>query len=307
LLDPVARTKIVEVLHEQGTVRNVEIQLHTKSQGPVDVLISVEQLEINSQACSLTVLYDVSNLKQAEREIQRLNTDLEQRNLTLEAANKELEVFNYSIAHDLRAPLTVLDGFSRLLLEDYHNQLDETGRDYLQHMSSASHRMEVLIDALLNLSRVNHIELIKEVVNLTQLVNEITSELQATQPKREVEFIIQEGLTANSNYALIRVALENLLGNAWKYTRNQSLARIEFGMISDGEASIYFIRDNGKGFSAHNLDKLFGPFQRLHSQDEFEGIGIGLATTQRIIHRHGGRVWAEGAVNQGATFYFTLS
>ena len=243
-------------------------------------------------------------------EISRLNAELEQRvrerTAQLEATNKELESFSYSVSHDLRAPLRSIDGFSQALLEDYGDRLDEEGQDYLRRVRLASQRMAQLIDDLLNLSRLTRAEMRREMVDLSALAREIAAELRRSQRQREATFVIAGGLVAEGDGRLLRIALENLLGNAWKFTAGRPHARIEFGATTDHDRPVYFVRDNGAGFDMAYADKLFGAFQRLHAVTEFEGTGIGVATVQRIIHRHGGRIWAEGAVDQGATFYFTL-
>ena len=236
--------------------------------------------------------------------------DLEDANRELEGANRELEAFSYSVSHDLRAPLRTIDGFSQILQEDYEGVLDDEGLDYLGRVRAASGHMATLIDDLLDLSRVGRRPLRREPVDLTGLATEIIEDLRASEPEREVEFVAGEGIEAYGDVSLLKVALENLLGNAWKFTAREEEARIEFGADRRPRpgflAPVYFVRDNGAGFDQAYSDKLFGAFQRLHGQDEFEGTGIGLATVARIIHRHGGRVWAEGEVGEGATFYFTL-
>ena len=248
--------------------------------------------------------------KQAEVELQKhrdhLEELVEQRTTELTAVNKELESFSYSVSHDLRAPLRGIDGFSQALLEDYPDKLDEQGKEYLQRVRSATQRMGELIDDMLNLSRVTRSEMRCETVDLSTLARTFTAELQKTQPGRQVEFVITEGLNVNGDARLLRVVLQNLLGNAWKFTGKKPKARIEFGVTRHEEKPVYYVRDDGVGFDMTYVGKLFAPFQRLHSAEEFPGTGIGLATVQRVILRHGGTIWAEGAVGKGATFYFTL-
>jgi PAS domain S-box-containing protein len=307
LVDATARAKILEAIRTHGKVRNVEIQLHTKSNQCVDVLVSTEQIEVKGQTCALTIQSDITDLKRAEREVRRLNADLEQRQVALEATNQELEAFSYSVAHDLRAPLRSLDGFSMILLEDYADKLDTEGRKYLQRVRESVQAMSRLIEALLTLAQVTRSELRCEPVDLTALTGSVRAQLQNNEPERKADFVIANGLKANGDARLLNVVLENLLGNAWKFTRRRPVARIEFGVSQKEGQQVFFIRDNGAGFDMAYAEKLFGAFQRLHSIQEFEGMGIGLATVQRIVRRHGGDVWAEGAVDQGATFYFTLN
>ena len=239
-------------------------------------------------------------------ELQERNEALRRNAAELLAANTELDAFAYSVSHDLRAPLRSIDGFSQVLLEDYGAQLDEAGRDSLKRVRAASQRMGTLIDDLLKLAWVTRAELRTEVVDLSGMARDIAAELRRTTPERRVEFAIAQGLEARGDSRLLRVVLENLLRNSWKYTAKQAQPRVEFGSVDGNGERAFIVRDNGAGFDMKYADKLFGAFQRLHSAAEFEGTGVGLATVRRIINRHGGRIWAEGAVDQGATFYFTL-
>lgn len=268
-----------------------ELRLLKKDGGALNALISNAVINYNGAAATLVTIADVSDTK-ARKE--------------LELANKELEAFSYSVSHDLRAPLRSIDGFSQALLEDYEDKLDEEGRDYLRRVRAASQRMAQLIDDLLNLSRVSRAELRFEEVNLSALAEGIVAELRNAEPERQVEFVVAQDVTAYGDPHLLEVVLENLLRNAWKFTSKHASARIEFGVTEGDGDSAYFVRDNGAGFDMSYAGKLFTPFQRLHAEAEFPGTGIGLATAQRVVHRHGGRVWAEGEVEKGATFYFTL-
>ena len=263
-------------------------------------------------------------LRASQDELQRYATELEQRveerthelqerhealrrnAAELVAANTELDAFAYSVSHDLRAPLRSIDGFSQVLLEDYSAKLDEAGQDSLRRVRAATQRMGTLIDDLLKLARVTRTEIRAEAVDLSHMAQEIATELQRATPDRQVEFAIAPGLKAEGDARLLRVVLENLLRNSWKYTAKQPEPRVEFGSVEANGGRAFMVRDNGAGFDMKYADKLFGVFQRLHSAAEFEGTGVGLATVRRIINRHGGRIWAEGAVDQGATFYFTL-
>jgi len=253
---------------------------------------------------------DVTDRWLAEAEIMRLASDLErrvaQRTAQLEATNRELESFAYSISHDLRSPLRALDGFSEILLQDYGEVLDDTGRDYLRRIKGAANHMAGLMDGLLQLSRLNRDELDFENVDLTALVTAFVAELHERDPARDVVVDVAPGLVARADPKLIRVVLENLLGNAWKFTARHETAHIEFGADQSAGSVKFFVRDDGAGFDMRYAKNLFGAFQRLHTPDQFEGTGIGLATVQRIVHRHGGTVWAEGEVEKGATFWFTL-
>ncbi|MBN1315869.1 MAG: PAS domain S-box protein [Anaerolineales bacterium] len=268
-------------------------------------------LDENGQVAGLVVLsVDITDRVYAEQELERYSTQLE-------AANKELEAFAYSVSHDLRAPLRSIDGFSEAFLEDYGYAVDEQGKDYLRRVRAGAQRMAELIDDLLKLSRITRWEIQRRKVDLSALALEIIEHLKESEPNREINVMIEEGLVGEGDERLLRIVLENLLGNAWKFSRGTADARIEFGKKLNRELEkrnaelpndvmVYFVRDTGVGFDMAYAKKLFGAFQRLHSITEFEGTGIGLATVQRAIHRHGGRVWADGQVGIGATFYFTL-
>ena len=249
---------------------------------------------------------DITERKEMEEEIKKLNKDLECRAMQLEVANKELEAFSYSVSHDLRAPLRSMDGFSQALLEEYTGKLDDQGKDYLGRIRAASQRMAQLIDDMLNLSRVTRSEMHRERVDMGAVAQSIAAELRRAQPERKAEFVVSPGLYADGDAHLLRIALENLLRNAWKFSGKKPEARIEFGVKEYEGRPAFFVRDNGAGFDMTYAGKLFGVFQRLHGMKEFPGTGIGLSIVMRIIHRHGGRIWAEGEVEKGATFYFTL-
>ena len=249
-------------------------------------------------------------IQERDAALRKSSDELEQRVINrtqeLHAANKELEAFSYSVSHDLRAPLRSIDGFSQALLEDYAATLDQQGREFLQRIRVNSQRMAQLIDDLLNLSRMTRCDIQRGPVDMSAIAFAIASELQRTSPDRQAEWFIAPSVIANGDARLLRVVLENLLGNAWKFTSKQERAAIEVGVMPHERTTAFYVRDNGAGFDMAYAGKLFGAFQRVHEATEFEGTGIGLATVQRIIHRHGGRVWAESAVDRGATFYFTL-
>ncbi len=224
----------------------------------------------------------------------------------LQRKNRELESFSYSVSHDLRAPLRSIDGFSRALAEDYSDRLDEKGQDYLRRVRAATRRMSELIEDLLQLSRVGRADLHRQRADLSALSRIVVRELERQNPERRAEVVVQEGMIVDADARLLKIVLENLLGNAWKFTARVQQPRIEVGAAGSPGGETFFVRDNGAGFDMVNADRLFQPFQRLHAEEDFPGTGIGLATTQRIIERHTGSIWVEAAPNRGATFFFTL-
>jgi PAS domain S-box-containing protein len=280
---------------------------HRRKDGTIyDVEISTNGAVFGGEKLIFCVCRDITGRKRAQERLNQTMLELEQSSNRLAATNRELETFSYSVSHDLRSPLRSIDGFSQALLEDYSDKLDEKGRDYLGRLRGASQKMGELIDGLLKLSRLTRAEMHEEPVDLSALAEEIAAELQETQPRHRVKFIIAKQLTARGDTQLLRVLLENLLGNAWKFTGKTPHARIEFGATRNNGRKTYFVKDNGVGFDMTYVDRLFGAFQRLHDSNEFPGTGIGLATVRRIINRHGGTIRAEGAPGKGATFYFTL-
>jgi PAS domain S-box-containing protein len=268
---------------------------------------SISRVAIGSTTIYTAILRDVTEARRAEQAIQELNADLRHRADQLESANRELEAFSYSVSHDLRAPLRTVTGFSQVLLEDFAEKLGAEGADYLQRIGEAGRRMAQLIDDLLELSRLTRGSIRRQPVDLSALARGIAQELRAAEPGRDVAFVAADGLVADADPHLIRALLTNLLDNAWKYTGKQPSARVEFG-AEDGEAGtpVFFVKDDGVGFDMAYADKLFGAFQRLHGMKEYPGTGIGLATAQRIVHKHGGEIWAEAAPGRGAVFRFTL-
>ena len=291
---------------------NYELPLYTQDGQRVQVLLNATtRRDSNDQVVGvLGVGQDITERVRAEQEVQALNADLETRvsirTAQLATANKELEAFSYSVSHDLRSPLRTINGFSQLLLDEYKDLLDDEGADYLQRIRRATQKMGDLIDDLLQLSRLIRGDLNREDVNISEVVRSVLKTLEDDSSNRQVELFIEPGIKVNCDPSLLRAALGNLFENAWKFTAHKPEARIEFGVVKNGNETVYFVKDNGAGFDMRYVDKLFGAFQRLHPPGEFEGTGIGLATVQRIIHRHGGRIWAEGKKEEGATFYFTI-
>ena len=293
----------------RGSNRDITSRKHAEE------IINAAQAELKqslrtAEQSRLALLSVVEDQKLAEEQIRRLNDELEQRvrdrTAQLETANQELEAFAYSVSHDLRAPLRAMDGFSAALLGSYADKLDEQGRHYLDRVQEASHRMSQLINDLLNLSRVTRRELSRQNVDLSELAREVSRELRSPHTGRLVHFDIVPGLTAQADPHLMKIVLENLMGNAYKFTSKRAEAYVQFGVEQHNGERAYFVRDNGVGFDMEYAAKLFAPFQRLHGMQEYPGTGIGLATVQRIIHRHGGRIWPVAEVEKGATFYFTL-
>lgn len=294
-------TGVFDAPPPSGVVREAEVVLRTKDGGRMPALYSAAPL-LDRQGRPggyIVVARDITSRKAAEKSLVAAK-------LAAEASAKELEAFSYSVAHDLRAPLRAVDGFSQILLDQYAGRLDEAGKDYLRRVRAGSGKMSRLIDDLLDLSRITRGALNLGGVDLSALAREIVNEFQRADPARSVTFVVAPGLTAMGDAGLLRVALANLLGNSWKYTGRHPRARIEFGAEPRGGRTVYFVRDDGAGFDMAYANRMFEPFTRLHGTAEFEGTGIGLALVERVITRHGGRVWGEGAVERGAVFYFTL-
>ncbi|MEJ2509561.1 MAG: PAS domain S-box protein [Gammaproteobacteria bacterium] len=271
---------------------------------PVEV--SLSPLDSRGQGFTIAAVRDISERKRADEEIRSLNDSLNRRVAELTAVNEELESFSYSVSHDLRAPLRSIDGFSQALLEDYADVLDETGENYLQRLRAASQRMGALIDDLLKLSRITRSEAHVEDVDLAAIAQEVVTDLRAEERRRDVTVHIEQPLPARGDRALLRVVLQNLIGNAWKFSSHRTEPVIRMGRRATEKGTCFYVEDNGAGFDMKYLDRLFGPFQRLHRMDEFDGNGIGLATVQRVIRRHGGQIWATGEEDRGACFCFTL-
>lgn len=274
------------------------------------MLIQIERGATELQLANAQLQVEIAEHRRAREDVVALNATLEQRvaqrTQQLELANKELESFSYSVSHDLRTPLRAIEGFSAALLRSYADRLDERGRDYLQRVRAATQRMGLLIDDLLNLARTMRTEMRRRNVELSEMALSVAKEIADAHPERNVQFVVAPGLTAHADAALVRTVLDNLLGNAAKFSSKKPDARVELASTTQDGETVYFVRDNGVGFDMSYANKLFGAFQRLHASSDFEGTGIGLANVHRIIQRHGGRIWAAGEPGRGATFFFTL-
>lgn len=296
------------------------LELKSTQQAVMNVLDDSAGDKLRLEATQRAVMNILEDFDGEKRKVEQVNSDLRNEIMeraraeqalrrataATEASNKELEAFSYSVAHDLRAPLRSIDGFSQALVEDYGQSLNAEATRYLNHIRAAAQQMAELIDDLLYLSRITRAELGRDEVNLSDVARSVIGRLRDANPEREVEVLIAPNLTTEADPKLLEIVLTNLLGNAWKFTGNTPAPRIEFGAEPLSDPTVFFVRDNGAGFDQRYVDKLFGVFQRLHSTAEFEGTGIGLATVRRIVLRHGGRVWADGEVGRGATFHFTL-
>jgi len=303
--NPGDRAGYLQLLQEKGEVRDLEVRFRSSSGAMIVGLLSGEIIEFNGEKCLLSQINDITDRKRSAEEIEVLHTDLAARAYELELANEELEAFSYTVSHDLRKPLTAISGYCQLILDICPN-LSEQCEDFVQEIMGGTIRMNQLIDTLLEYSRVTHYQLQRQTVDLSQLAAQVSLELEMAEPHRQVRFEIAQGLSDRGDPKLLRVVLENLLGNAWKYSAQRAQAVIEFGSLETDGKRTYFVRDNGVGFETASAAGMFTAFRRLPGAEQFNGFGIGLATVARIIKSHGGRVWAEGQPGQGAVFYFSV-
>jgi PAS domain S-box-containing protein len=296
--DPNDRNKMLEIIKEQGFVTNYQIKAKKNDGTPFWLLSAIRPIVFDGKPAIIGASIDITERKKAEEALQEANTLLKQR-------NEELDSYNYSVSHDLRGPLRAVDAFSKLLAVESASTLNDEAKDYLGQITRATDRMVQITDDLLKLSRISRAELKLSAIDLGGLAKSIAEELKRNAPKREAEIKIEDAVVYGDT-GLMRIVIENLLGNAWKFTSKKPNAQIEFASRQEGEKIICFVRDNGEGFNMAHSGKLFAPFRRLHTESEFPGTGIGLAIVRRILERHGGRVWAEGEVGVGATIYFEL-
>ncbi len=324
---PLLRSRFQEVIPRNGSFKDVEFEYECSHLGRRTMVLNAHRVTRDDDGTPMVLLAieDDTERRRARDELRRLNHALESRAVDrtaelvvvnralqdsireLDSTNRELEAFSYSVSHDLRSPLRAIDGFSQELLNRYSDKLDDKGVHYLRRIRAGTGRMGQLIDDLLKLSRVTRTEMQRVPVDLTALAEGVAAELREREPERTVHFTASPGLTAECDPALVQVVLENLLGNAWKFSAKNPTATVTFGQTEVAGRPAFVVRDDGAGFDVAFADKMFGAFQRLHSDRQFTGTGIGLATVQRIVRRHGGEVWAEGAVGRGAAFFFTLA
>jgi signal transduction histidine kinase len=295
-VDYITKPFVPEILRSKVSVL---VELHRKS-------VLLEQQSALLERRNAELQQAIQRSRQAEEEINALNRHLERRVSELNEVNRELETFSYSVSHDLRGPLSRIAGFSKALLEFHQDGLDEEGVVFLNRIEHSATRMCELVEDLLNFSRLTRVEMKEAEVDLSAMADAAAAEIAAREPQRAVDFAIARNVRVWGDPALMQAAIVNLLENSWKFTGKHATARIEFGAAERDGEMVYFLRDDGAGFDMRDAQRLFGPFQRLHKQSDFEGTGIGLATVERIIRRHGGRIWAEGEIERGATFYFTL-
>lgn len=296
-----------EFVASKGTLTGRLIWVHCFGEAVRDASGTIVRLQGAFQDITEKRLADERAVALLESRVQQRTAELEVANKELMAANRELEAFSYSVSHDLRAPLSTINGFSRLLAKVEADRLDEKSRHYLNRIELGTKNMGELIEGLLSLAQLSRKKLHVETVDLSGLVQQVVAPWKEHEPKRQARIVVEEGLRATGDRVLLTAVLQNLLGNAWKFTVRREEAEIEFGSLQDdGGARVYFVRDNGAGFDMAFYPKLFGTFERLHSPNDFAGTGIGLATVKRIVERHGGRVWADSRPGEGATFHFTL-
>ena len=298
-LKPDDRLSRLKRMKNSGAVNYYETRLRKKDGSTIWVGISTSPLTFDGRQAILENIQDITSIKQAEENLKKYSHELE-------LTNKDLESFSFSIQHDLRAPLRALDGFSEMVIQDYEDKLDETGKDYLQRIRNASQSMSRLIDDMARLYRTTRIKVKLGEINLSEITESILAELKAGQPERQADFIIEPGLVVNADLTLVTIFLQNILENAWKFTKKRPITQIELGVSNQKGKKAYFIKDNGTGFDMKYADMLFKPFKRLHDDEEYEGSGIGLAIAEKVIARHNGMIWAEAAINKGTTIYFTL-